>query len=206
MSAELIRFKNWVNKLKKDDTLLVHFYINRESIINDPPEFFIFNAISKDKAWQVKGTTGHGKKWRGRESKIPVLNCWKVNDEFIKALKNYYKNQTSYYRYRYAIVLSANKLRNDSPEIVEVQPFYGEKITPSTGWRFDVKKFMKALMPFNKCTVVRARIPICSGLELPILRIPQKTILGCFVQYGEKAIYQRYLRQKGMEHVKIFCL
>lgn len=121
MPSVLQRFRKWAEKMSKNDTLLAHFYIDKERRIFDPPSYFLFNIASADRCWQIIGTPGAGVRYRGRTSNVPVVNCWQVDKEFCKALRKYYQKQSEYSKYKYAVIFSKTKLQNQL-EVVEVRP------------------------------------------------------------------------------------
>jgi hypothetical protein len=215
MPTELQKFKKWASELSKNDTLLAHFYIAQKKTkekgkvvvksIIDPPDYFVFNTLSKEKCWQIKGTTGHGK--CGKRYPVPVLNCWKIDTEFFNALKEYYKHQSDFDQYKYGIILSKNKLARVLSEVVEVTNYKGEKINSKNCWYFDVPSYkFGPLRPFSFCKVVRAKMPYEHYTGEPIFKIPAQAIVGVMVQYGEKEAFRQLLNQKGMGHVKLFSL
>lgn len=209
MATQLNRFKQWAYKLAKNDDLLVHFYIvgKKEKIINDPPVFFDFNLVSKDKCWQIKGTHGVGASCKGQRSKVPVLNSFKVDHAFYMGLKKYYANQRKYGKFKYAIVLSRKRLGEELKEIVDVLECGSNRMTPKTSWKYDRKIFMKGILdPFNFCNIVRVKIPEHRILKEPIYRITPKSVVGFLVQHGDKRRFNDLLKGKGMSHAKVFVL
>ncbi len=207
MATELQRLRKWVNMTKTNDPPVVHFYIDKKSKVNDPIEYFIFNIHSNDRCWQIRGTIGHGKKCSGKESKIPILNCWKMNSNFFKGLRKYYQDKEKYGCYKYAVILSLRKLREYyRDKVVDVKPYYGEKIKPSNGWHYDVKSFKWSLGCFRDCDVVRVQISKDPILGEPIVRLSPKMVLGIMVPRGEKVNYYTLLKRKGLSHVQIFYL
>jgi len=210
MSAELNRFRSWAKKLSRSDTLLAHFYVKQEKRIVDPPCFFDFNILSEDKYWQIKGTTGHGVKvgrHRNKESPVPVLNCWLVDEEFVKALRMYYYKQKSFTKFRSAIILARSQLEKAVGSIIEVQPYRGQRRTAETGWLYDIpSRRFGSLAPFNMCKVVRARIEQEPLTSEAILRLSPETIVGMLVQHGKKKAIAAQLRKKNMAHVSVFTI
>jgi len=215
MATELARFKKWASNLSKNDTLLAHFYIEQKlqkkegkflvKRIIDPPEYFTFNMLSKDKCWQVKGTSGHG--MCGTKFSVPVLNCWKVDNEFYDALRVYYRGQNKFTKYKCAVILSKNKLETIFDDIAEVSFFKGEKLSSKNCWHFDQPKFKPGtIAPFHYCKIIRIKIPKEPITGEPIVRIPASAVLGIMVQYGNKQSYRNLLNQKGMAHVRLFSL
>ncbi len=206
MATELQRFKKWAIKINKQDTVLCHFYISTKRQVVEPPQYFVFNMLSKDKCWQIRGSLGDGlckKKFH-----VPVLNCWKVDVKFFSGLKDYYSDQKRYNKYKYAILISKNKLSKVLPDTKEVLNFVGGvNVNAKNCWLYDIaSKKSGVLEPFNYCKVVRSRIPKEPLTGEPIFRIPLSAIIGIMVQYGEKNKYQKLLKQKGMSNVKVFCL
>jgi hypothetical protein len=193
-----------------NDTLLAHFYVKQEKRIVDPVCFFNFNLLSLDRCWQIKGTAGHGLKvgrHRNKESRVTVLNCWLVNDEFIKSLRRYYQNQNSFTKFRSAIIISKKQLEKETDSVVDVQPYRGQRVTAETGWIYDVaSRRFGPLAPFNMCKVVRARIARESLTGEAIARLAPETIVGMLVQHGKKRAIEAQLRKKDMAHVSIFTI
>lgn len=186
---------------------MAHFYMKKESKINDPVDFFNFNLLSKDNAWQIKGTTGHGIKYKGDGSPTPVLNCWLVDSAFIDGMKKYYADQNRYSKYKYTIIFSRKYLENKRLNIVDVQHYGGQKRYLRNCWHYDVaKRKYGSLRPFNYCKVVRVKIPLDRITKEPVLRLPPESIVGMMVQHGEKHIFAKALAQKSMKHVKLFSL
>jgi hypothetical protein len=64
------------------------------------------------------------------------------------------------------------------------------------------------LIPFNKCNVVRAKIPESGLYGLPIKAIPSAAVMALIVKeegYAEKAL-SKLLEQKGWKEVEVFPL
>lgn len=205
MHKRVIELRNWTKKINKNDTLLAHFYISSDkSKVLDNPGFFYINMFSSDRGWIIKGTPGHGIPYK-KPSEVPCLNFFIVNDVFYKALNDYYDNQKQYKKFECAILVSQKELEKQVNRIIKVKTDRRPKNQKECHY-FDSPKNRIILSPFNRCTVVRAEIPINKTLNQPICRFTPKTILGIMIQYGQVLKLRPLLHKKGLSHVKVFSL
>lgn len=114
------RFRSWAKKDSRGRKLICHFYIKgSKNQYYDNSDYAYFNLFSGSKSWLVKGTLEHGISSRtGKRSKVPCLNCFGVNDEFYKAMKNLAKNGNS--RFEFGIILNKRKLKNTTFGVIDV--------------------------------------------------------------------------------------
>lgn len=209
---EFARFKRWADQNRKGRGLLCHFYeTGSKKQYYTESGFAYFNVFSETPNWIVKGTTDHGmKSERGKTCQTPVLNCYQIDETFYEALENHCNNTDK--KYELGIVLSKNQLKNyfgvENVIDVELWTFKGPRPSPPECWRYDVWQGRRRLIPFNKCTVVRAKIPKSELYELPIKSLPREVVMGLLVKeqgYDEKA-FSELLGQKGWKDTAVFPL
>jgi len=209
---ELTRFRRWAGHNRKRRGLLCHFYeTDSKKQYYTESGYAYFNLFSEIPDWIIRGTTDHGmRSERGKTCQTPVLNCYQIDNEFYEALESRC-NDTSK-KYEMGIVLSKSELKNyfGSDDVVDVElwKFKGPRPAPPDCWRYDVWQGRKRLIPFNKCNVVRAKIPESGLYGLPIKAIPSAAVMALIVKeegYAEKAL-SKLLEQKGWKEVEVFPL
>ncbi len=200
------KFRSWAKKESHGRRLVCHFYIkDSKNQYYDNSDYAYFNLFNKSKVWIVKGTPGHGIKSRmGKQSKVPCLNCFEVNDEFYKAIKELGEYRNS--RYEFGIILNKRKLKSHW-KIIDVSTEWPESIPgPNRCHHYDNPRFRSGtLSPFNYCDVVRMEIKK-KTLEQPIAELPRNMIKSILVKKGTKSDIRKLLIKKGFENIKIFSI
>lgn len=205
---ECKKFIRWAKEKEKGKGLLVHFYIKKKSERYEPPDFFILNMLFMSREIFMKGTTGHGVKYKDRPCEVPVLNFFEVNGKFYDAIKEYYKNRGSYQKYQYAIILDKRKMGGMFRLVMvkDISEATG-RIGPRNCHHYDVfRSRVGSFQPFNYCGVTRAEVKSDRVLRKPIARIPTNFLIGIMVPKEEKRIFRELLKQKGLTSVEVFAL
>jgi hypothetical protein len=210
------RFNSWVAQRSKQGKLLCHFYYstNGDSENEDSAQkryytkvdYAYFNLLSRAKDWIVKGTMGHG---IDSSSIVPVLNCYEVNKEFIKALNEPVDKWAA--DYELGIILDKKGLTYEygRSNIADVKPWhYGNPpCALSRTWCFDIfEKRRGVLDPFNWCDVVRLRIKRKKDLGIPLKLIPHYLIPALLVRRGNYHVMRKLLERKRWRDVEVFPL
>ncbi len=197
-------FKKWAKKESHGKRLVCHFYIKEgKKQYYDNSDYAYFNLFNKSKGWVVKGTPGHGIKSRmGKQSKVPCLNCFEVDDEFYKALKDVGRYGNS--RFELGIILNKRKLKS-LWKVIDVSIKRPQNMPrPNMCHYYDNPRFRSGtLNPFNYCNVVRIEINK-KILGQPIAELPRTMIKGLIVKRGTKLVVRKLLTKKCFENVKIF--
>lgn len=205
------RFKRWAKRNSRGRRLLCHFYIAQEKEASQKQyygkdDYAYFNLFSHSPEWLVKGTPGHGiSSRRGRRSSVPCLNCFEIDEKFYEALDQLYKEGNE--RFQLGIILNKRKLLNDF-SVIDVSTDRPEDYpSPNKCHYYDNPRFRSGpLNPFNYCNVVRIEIKRSNELNVPIVPIPRKTLMGLLVKDGSKRVVRRLLKQKKMEDVEVFSV
>jgi hypothetical protein len=182
---ELTRFKRWANNNRRARGLICHFYktASKKQYYTDSG-YAYFNLFSESTDWIIKGTPGHGiRSERNKVCQTPVFNCYQINDTFYEALESHCTEEKK--KYELGLVLSKVDLKRHFKEdnVIDVELWDHQKSRPPPNkcWRYDVWQGRKQLWPFNKCDVVRIRIPV--GLYgLPIKAIPGSAVMALLVK------------------------
>lgn len=182
---ELTKFIRWADSHRSGRGLLCHFYTiegKKQKQYYTKTDYAYFNLISDSPNWIVKGTTGHGiRSTRGKVSKVPCLNCYKVDTVFYEALDTLINEGNK--KFEFGLILDKLVLK-EAFEVIDVSHWdhTDSRPPPSECWRYDITQKRPALWPFNNCEVVRVRIPETNVYGLPIRPIPRGGVVGLLVK------------------------
>ena len=200
----LDRFRRWAKEYSYRRGIICHFYISeRDEAEEDDADsktkqrqyytktdYAFFNLFSKADEWVVKGTMHHGVRDKYRDlCRVPCLNCFEVNKEFLKALGQLKIKGND--KFEVGVLFNKRKLRMHfgSDEVCDVDDWIKNgcpKLPNKECWRFDNKRKRKGVLdPFNLCDVVRVRIPKSGLRRLPIYSIPLEYTVGLLVRKGD---------------------
>jgi len=117
------------------------------------------NKDSKELVWHFKGTTGHGIKLGGPESKVPAVNFYAYDGELSKAIGKAMRGPDSG-KYQHFLAVDREKLNNaripNVKEIVDVTAGFPEAGVPRNEFiRYDHPFYKGGLREFRYCQVVR---------------------------------------------------
>jgi hypothetical protein len=217
------RFKSWVNENSPGRRIVCHFYIaekpkvekNAKSKEAKQKQYFtkvdyaFFNLLSDSEEWVVKGTVHNGIKDKyGALCRIPCLNCFEVDGDFLKSLKQL--PVTGNDKFEVGILLNKRKLRSlfGRENVCDVAEWkHGDDPQPNKRcWRYDIFSQRRwVLNPFNYCKVIRVRIKKTHLRGLPITAIPTTTVMGLFVR-KEDYNAVRYLPKVLENDLEVFPL
>lgn len=192
--------------------MICHFYLKvkkKQLRYYTKSDYAYFNLFSDSQDWLVKGTTGHGiRNHRDRPSKVPILNCYQIDNEFYEALETLCDDTAN--NPELGIIFNKRELRRCFGEenVRDVELWDHQKPRPSVdkSWQYDIRTKRTALWPFNYCKVVRIEIPHSRFYGLPIKAIPRSAIMGLLVkQEGfEEEELSKLLRIKKWEEIEDF--
>ncbi len=207
----LSNFMSWLRKDCEEKEMLCHFYYQtkskakrKEKNYSNKVDFAYFNLFNDSKKWVIKGTTGHG---TDLTCEVPVLNCYRINSEFIKALKkpvNEWK-----FDYEFGLILDKEKLVEGCETYLRyvMTNTKNPKYNSMDSWCKDKGWRRKGVLdPFNMCDVVRLRILRSRNLAVPIKLLDDATIRATLVKRGNKEPVRTLLDTKGWNDCKVFPL
>lgn len=200
-------FVSWAKKISYRRGIVCHFYIPESTKqYYDKTDYAYFNLFCNSKEWIVKGTVGHGiTSQRGKRSPVPCLNCFEVDDEFYKAIKQLYAERNG--KFELGILLNKRKIKNDFKVIPVSNEHPKERPPPNKCHHYDNPRFKKGVLsPFHYCDVVRIEIPKSNLHEIPIGFIPYRAIIGMLVKQKDRRAIVDLLKIKEMDEVKVFPL
>ncbi len=202
--SSLDRFRKWVKDYSYRRGLVCHFYISegdeveRENMKKKPKQrqyytkadYAFLNLFSEGEEWVVKGTTRHGVTDKyGDRCRVPCLNCFEVNNEFLKSLGQLKIDGND--KFEIGILFNKRKLRSHfgSDRVCDVDDWIKNgcpELPNSECWKFDKMNQKKGVLdPFNFCDVVRVRLRKTNLRGLPIYAIPIEYAVGLLVRRSD---------------------
>jgi hypothetical protein len=224
--SHIERFRYWAEKCRRKEGIICHFYYADKERNRDGKnkkakqkqyytkvDYAHFNLFSDSQDWLVKGTPEHGISGltsRGYEkSQVPCLNCYEIDGKFYRALGAPEEQWNK--RYELGIIFSKQRLKvhfgENKVKDVELWNHKNQRPPPRLCWFYDIGKGrVGPLRPFNRCHVVRVRIPKSRTLGIAIKPMPREAIRGIIVKRGTCEIIRKLLEVKGWDDIKVFPL
>jgi hypothetical protein len=214
---ELEKFKRWVKECSYRRGVICHFYISKGDKEEEAKgkakqvqyftkaDYAFFNLFSQADEWVVKGTIHNGVKDKyGDLCRVPCLNCFEVNNKFLKALGQLNVNGND--RFEIGVLLNKRRVRmhfgkNEVCDVDDWMKTGCPELPNKQCWKYDI--FWKrrwVLDPFNFCDVVRIKIPKSGLRRLPIYPIPLENTFGLLVKRSD------YVAILGLPKIKEYAL
>lgn len=192
--------------------MLCHFYYQPKNEKKEKQKKYYtkvdyahFNLFNKSNYWMIKGTTGHG---IDTTSEVPVFNCYKVNSEFIKALKKPVDRWKA--DYELGLIMDKEKLAQGCETYlrdVTISYFGDSKNESMPSWCLDRGRNRKGrLDPFNMCDVVRLRILRNRYLGVSMKTLNSDIVKAVLTKRGDGQSIRKLLDDKEWNDCKVFPL
>lgn len=205
------RFLSWIEENWENRPLLCHFYYEPENNGKGTQKryytkvhYAYFNLFNRSKHWIIKGTTGCG---IDTTTTVPVLNCYKVNSKFIKALRTPVEEWCADYELGLIIDRSSLEYEYGKTNVHDVGIFkYGDpKCESMPTWYLDKAIYRRGVLdPFNRCDVVRFKIRRSKDLGQPIKPLHSGLIKAVLVKRGKTETVSKLLEQKKWKDFEVF--